>query len=123
MRVRKLSDTGDFTFGQGAANYYQNTPEAVGQCIVTRLKLIMGEWFLNVTDGTDYGKILGRNSKATYDGEIKRVIMGTQGFSSLVSYSSTLTDRALTVTAEVLTVYSSTQTVTISETLAIRVTS
>lgn len=121
MRVRKLDADGDMAFGQGAANYYLNTPEGVGQCIVTRLRLIKGEWFLDVTQVTDWGKIVGRNVAGSYDAEIKRVILATPGVTSLVSYSSSRTaDRKLTVIARVLTAYSTTQVVTISETLAIR---
>lgn len=121
MRVRKLDADSDMQFGSGATGYYLNSPSGVGQCVVTRLKLIKGEWFLDVTAGTDYGKIVGRNSQATYDAEIKRVILGTQGVTSIVSYSSSLSaDRKLTVTATILTDYSTIETVTISETLAIR---
>lgn len=120
MRVRKLDANGDFAFGQGSANYWANAPEGVGQSIATRLKLIKGEWFLDVTAGTDWnGKILGRKSQASYDGEIKRVIMGTIGVASLLSYSSNLFGRHLTITASVQTIYSTTP-VTITQTLAIR---
>lgn len=118
MRVRLLDANGDMTFGQGSSNYTANTPYGVGQCVATRLGLIKGEWFLNTSDGTDYdGKIRGRNAAATYDGEIKRVILGAQGVASIVSYSSILMGRKLTVTAQILTVYSVTDAVTVSQTL------
>lgn len=123
MRVRQLDANGDMTFGQGAANLYFNTPAGVGQCIKTRLLLILGEWFLDTTQGTDWGgKILGRHGSKSYDAEIKRVILGTTGVSQIVSYSSNLTtDRKLTINAQVLTIYSATDIVTIAETLAVRV--
>lgn len=122
MRVRVLDATGDMTFGRGAANFYVNTPSGVGQCIMTRLKLIVGEWFLDTTAGTDWGgKILGRQTANSYDAEIKRVILGTQGVTSLVAYSSALSaGRGLTINAQVLTKYSQAQAITIAQTLSIR---
>ena len=122
MRVRSLDSAGDMTFGNGAANFATNSPAGVGQCISTRLRLILGEWFLDTTVGTDWGgKILGRHGAASYDAEIKRVILSTPGVDSIVSYASALsTDRRLSIAATVLTIYSATQTVTIAETLAVR---
>lgn len=123
MRVRQLDANGDMQFGSGAADFYLNAPAGVGQCIKTRLLLVLGEWFLDTTQGTDWGgKIIGRHGAGSYDAEIKRVILGTQGVDSIVSYSSNLgIDRKLTINARVMTIYSAVDIVTISETLAIRV--
>lgn len=105
MRVRALDANGDMTLGQGSANFYQNSSAGVAQCIITRLKLIKGEWFLDITAGTDWnGKILGRQSG--YDAEIRRVILATPGVTSITTYSSALTGRALSISATVLTAYS-----------------
>ncbi len=123
MRVRRLDADGDMTFGRGAANFYLDAPSGVGQCAVTRLKLILGEWFLDTTQGTDWGgKVLGRHSQKSYDDEIKRVILGTPGVKSIVAYSSNLSaDRRLSISAQIMTIYSATDAVTIAETLAIRI--
>ena len=110
-RVRSLDSNGDMTFGRGSLNFYINTPELVGQNIATRLKLILGEWFLDTTQGTDWaGRILGR--VGGYDAEIQRVILGTTGVDSISDYSSTLSNRALSVSAVIKTVYD-TQTITV----------
>lgn len=107
MRVRQLDTNGDMTFGLSAANFLINSPQGVAQCINTRLGLIKGEWFLDTKEGTDWGgKILGRQPKAGYDAEIRRVILGTQGVSQITAYSSDLTNRALTINATVMTDYS-----------------
>lgn len=107
MRVRALDANGDMTFGQSATNFLINSPAAVAQCINTRLGLIKGEWFLDTAEGTDWGgKILGRQPKAGYDAEIRRVILGTPGVTQITAYSSDLTNRALAVNATVLTAYS-----------------
>ena len=64
-------------------------PVATAQSILTRLKLLQGEWFINTQAGTPYAtQILGKGTKPTYDQAIKTVILGTNGVSSLVSYSS-----------------------------------
>lgn len=66
MRYRKLNTNGDYTFGQAQSNFYVNTPEAVAQAVKTRLLLIQGEWFLDVSEGTPYSaKILGAGKVAT----------------------------------------------------------
>lgn len=123
MRVRMLDANGDMTFGRGAADLHLDSPSGVGQCVATRLKLILGEWFLDTTEGTDWGgKIIGRHGPKSYDSEIKRVILSTPGVDSIVQYSSGRTnDRKLAVTAQILTIYSATETITIAETLAIRI--
>ena len=54
MRYRKLDAAGDFVFGHGAADYHRDSPEAVAQAVLTRLKLHRGEWFLDRSEGTPY---------------------------------------------------------------------
>lgn len=106
MRYRALSPDGDYTFGQGAANFLVNTPQTVGQAILTRLKLLTQEWFLDVTDGTGYNPlILGKNTQSTRDLEIKSRILRTPGVKQLVSYASQVQDRGFSVQAVVDTIY------------------
>lgn len=107
MRYRKQSATGDYTFGQGQANFYVNNPEAVAQAIETRLLLMQGEWFLDILEGTPYAtQILGRNRQTTYDAAIRKAILDTQGVISIESYASQLSaDRELNVQARVNTIY------------------
>jgi len=111
MRVRALSPTGDFTFGQGQANFLANSPAAVQQCIATALQLWAGEWYLDTSAGTRYRtQILGNNTSGLYDAEFRRVILGVQGVTQLLSYSSNLdrSARRLTVSGTVQTQYSKT---------------
>lgn len=105
-----LSATGDYTFGRGAANFFVDSPDAVAQAILTRLKLWTGEWFLDTDDGTPYStKILGTGTKPTYDAAVRARILGTEGVASIVSYSSSVQGRALTVAATVNTIFGQTQ--------------
>ncbi len=46
-RVRKLDANGDYSFGQGEANFWVNNAAGVAQNVETRLGLLEGEWFLD----------------------------------------------------------------------------
>jgi len=110
MRVRKLSSTGDYTFGQSQANFYVNKAIGVGQNVKTRLKLFEGEWFLNRNDGTPWRQnVFGVRSNPTYDMVIQARILTTFGVEKILAYTSSLNDtlRKLTVRCQILTIYSS----------------
>ncbi|TXH35312.1 MAG: hypothetical protein E6Q98_16095 [Rhodospirillaceae bacterium] len=108
MRYRIMDEAGDYTVGHGGQNFYVNSPDAVAQAVLTRLKLLTGEWFLDVTEGTPYStEILGAHTQATYDTAIRNRILGTQGVQSILSYSSDLnaSTRSLRVAATIDTIY------------------
>jgi hypothetical protein len=87
--VRKLSGSGDMTFGQGLQNFWKNVPEAPAQCVMTRLKLEVGEWFLDLNEGTPWRtKVLGKYTGSTRDAVIRSRVVGTQGVTSIESYAS-----------------------------------
>lgn len=105
-RYRRLSATGDFTFGQGAANFLVDDAEMIRQMLQTRLLLMAGEWFLDITEGTPYSTlILGKGTKPYYDQAIKARILGTYGVTEIADYSSTLKNRSLAVNCKVNTIY------------------
>lgn len=106
MRYRPLSATGDYTIGQA---WLVNTPACVAQAIETRLRLWLGDWFLDTTDGTPYNtQVLGERYNKAPDAAIKNRILGTPGVTSIVSYSSQFdgNTRIFTVNAQVQTQYS-----------------
>lgn len=104
-----MDANGDSTFGQGSANFLSNSPQAVAQLVTTRLKLNVGEWFLDTTEGTPWTtEILGVRTQATRDAAIKRRILATPGVSSIDNYSSTVVGRQLTVSATLTTIYGAT---------------
>lgn len=108
MKYRKLDADADYVFGRGAGNFYKDQPEAVGQAVKTRLGLILGEWFLDITQGTPYNsQILGAGKIGLYDRAIQDVIINTQGVTGLVAYSSQVdpNTRAATVSATIDTAY------------------
>lgn len=111
MRYRRLDANGDYTLGNALA-FYVNTPEAVGQAALTRLKLWKGEWFVDTADGTPWlQEILGkRYANRNPDAAIKERILGTEGVVEISDYSSIFDGetRTLTVTCTLTTIYGTT---------------
>jgi len=108
MRYRKLSATGDYVFGGQQADFYKDVPEAVGQAVLTRLRLLRGEWFLDNAEGMPWNtEVLGKYTNGTYDAAIRQRILGTQGVLQITEYSSSVDTekRALSVTATISTIY------------------
>ena len=104
-----LDANGDYTFGQGSANFFVNSARGVAQSVLTRRLLWEGEWFLDTTDGTPYAQeILGYGTAALYDLAIRARVLGTFGVSSIDSYSSSVdpVTRKLTVSMTITTIYS-----------------
>jgi len=101
MRVRKQDPvTGDMQFGHGAADFWHNVPEAVGQSCYTRLLLFAGEWFLDVTEGTPWGgyplnpavvaegHILAEHTALSRDMALRERIAGTPGVLQIAGFAS-----------------------------------
>ena len=108
MRYRKLDGSGDFTLGHGLADFHADSPECVAQAVVTRLRLLAGEWFLDLTDGTPYAPaVLGKHTKESYDFVIRRRVLETEGVTEIEEYESMFDGetRKLTVNIRITTVY------------------
>jgi hypothetical protein len=115
MRVRAMDSSGDFIVGRGSAEFLVNNSACVAQLVLTALKLHQGEFFLDVTAGVPWEtQVLGYGTASLYDATIKNAILGVQGVSGIVSYSSSLnrSTRALTVTATITTIFSGSTPVT-----------
>lgn len=111
MIYRALDLNGDYTFGRAGGNFLVDSREAVAQAVQTRLKLIQGEFFLDITAGTPYNsEILGAGTIGKYDLAIKTVILGTAGVTGLTAYSSQVdpTTRKASVTCTITTKYGQT---------------
>ncbi len=84
MRVRKLAPGGDYSFGNGQADFYQNVPAAPGQVALTSCTLWQGEWFLDTDAGTPYMEgILGKHSVTDANNTFSQVIQGAQGVTGI----------------------------------------
>ena len=119
MRVRKLSPQrntaglivdagGDFTFGRGLSDYFVNDARGVAQTVETRLRLFIGDFFLDSSAGTPWRTaVLGKYTGATRDIAIRTRILQTPGVNAITSYGSTLDrdTRAFSATAQIDTIY------------------
>lgn len=116
MRVRALDADGDYRFGKSQGDFLINSPAAVAQSVLTRLRLWQGEWFLDTTEGTPYSQqILGKTAQAIYDLAIRERVLDTDGVTAIEDYASSLDDttRKLSVTMTIDTVYGITQVSTV----------
>lgn len=91
MRYRTLDANGDYTFGENGSNFLVNSPAAVGQAVLTSLKLFRGEWFLDQTAGVPYStEILGAGTESLRDLAVQTAILQVQGVNSITEYASYL---------------------------------
>lgn len=111
MRYRKLSPTGDYVFGNSELDFYVNEPAAVGQAVKTRLLLWLGEWFLDLNEGTQWMQgVIGKHSQTTADATVQDRIAGTQGLADIASFTSTVNPdtRLYSVNTTIDTIYGTT---------------
>jgi hypothetical protein len=112
MRYRKLDSNGDMVFGNQQADFYRDKPEAVAQAVWTRLRLWVGEWFIDVTEGTPYQQAaLGTNKSKTIEPAIRARILGTEGVTSIESFDMIVDpdNRVTSIYAVINTAYGSAQ--------------
>jgi len=91
MKYRKLDENGDSTFG---SQVFYTGREAVAQAILTRLRLLYGEWWENTADGLPlFESILraygGNDVREAVDLLISERIQGTENVTQLITYEST----------------------------------
>ena len=106
MTVRLLDANGDIsTSGQ----QFATEREEIAQTIQTRLRLFLGEYFRDVTDGTPWWEsILGKEGTlSSKEAIIKSRIVRTEGVEQLIEFSTDfdISTRVYSVSASVLTQY------------------
>lgn len=96
IAIRRLDKDGDWTFGNGKSSYTANR-ESVEQSLVTRLRCVKNDWFLNMDYGIDY---FG-GTPYIVEAQIRQTILRTKGVVELVELSSDFNsdERRLLVTA------------------------
>lgn len=89
MTVRKLSVTGDYSFGSSQLDFLSNSPQAVAQVVQTSLLLWLGEWFLDLTQGMPWIQgVLGKHNQSTADVTVQDYILGIQGVTDIQTFTS-----------------------------------
>ncbi len=108
MRYRRLTSTGDYSFGNSQNDFYRDVPEAVGQAVQTRILLWLGEWFLNIDEGTPFMlAILGKHSKEEANVAIQDRVLNTQGMVDIQNFESDIDPdtRLMTMSMDIDTIY------------------
>lgn len=90
MRYRRLDENHDFRFGQGRNDYLVDI-DACGQAIETRLRLFLGEWWEDITDGLPMwqsflGATLAR--RESKDKLVQERVLGTPHVTNIESFTS-----------------------------------
>ncbi|HAS8353636.1 TPA: hypothetical protein I7721_21390 [Vibrio vulnificus] len=108
MRYRK-EVSGDYTFGLN--QFSENTPETVAMAVKSRLRLWLGEWFLDDREGTPHAqKGLGKNPAQGYALAVKERILNTPGVTKITAFGLDMntSTRKVTITAAIDTLYGET---------------
>jgi hypothetical protein len=91
FRYAALDAAGDMIWGQGPRDFLVDSPAAVAQAVQTRLGLWVGEWFLNLDEGTPWAtQVLGVRTGGIRDAAIRQRILGTPYVLSIDNYASSL---------------------------------
>lgn len=88
MRYRRLDNESDYTFGAGGADMLIDI-EACAQSIRTRLWLLFGEWWEDLTDGLPlFQKILAQRDINIASEAIRNRILGTPHVRDIIYFSA-----------------------------------
>lgn len=94
--------------GAGSADFLANSPETVAQAVGTRLRLWLGEWFVDQAAGMPYQQaVLGKYTSATIAPAVRARILETPGVTALDSLEIIFDpdERTATVLASISTEY------------------
>jgi hypothetical protein len=117
VRVRKLTATNDYSFGQSQNNFLVNSPAAVAQIIETNLGLFSGEWYLDQTLGMPWLQgVIGKYSQATADLTVQTFIRNIPFVTDIETYESidTQSNRNYSATTTVDTQFGVTNPITVT---------
>lgn len=106
MQIRQLDKDGDWTFGQGKANYLKND-NAIKLNIQTRYNEWVGDCFFNATAGIDWLNVFGFNQLDAILVNVKRLILQSEGVVELQDLGYALPpSRNLSIQYSIKTIYS-----------------
>lgn len=114
MKVSRLDETHDWTFGQSLSNY-AIASEAIAQNVITRLLSWKRDWFLDIEAEIDWETLLSeRNTQDKIQNEIARVVRNTDGVARVVSVDASLKRQTRTASYQVsyTDIYNETRNIT-----------
>jgi hypothetical protein len=91
MRYRALDENGDSTFGKGALNFHVNNIDEIKQRVSTKLRLMRGEWFVDLQEGVPWQVGLGYAANTRIQSlliEVKSAILSVDGVTSISKFDS-----------------------------------
>lgn len=113
MKVRRLDNNHDWTFGSSLANY-ATTSEAIKQCVKTILLSFRENWFLDEDHGINWWAYFTKNPNVSaMEADLKRNILNVEGVASLQRLDlqlNTIT-REMIITVRYTDIYSTQNTV------------
>lgn len=103
MQYRKLSETGDYTFGLPLGSGFYAGTSAVAQSVYTTLKLLQSEWWEDTSQGVPlFQSIVGLSgtpaSLHAADLLIQSAILGVPGVQGINSFASSFAGQTRTYT-------------------------
>lgn len=115
MTVRRLDPTTGDIVTSGVQ--FTGGVEEIAQTVATRLRLYLGEYFRDITDGTPwYQSILGKEGTlSSKEAAIKNRIIRTEGVVRILEFNTDfdINTRKYSVTADILTTTGETTTVSV----------
>jgi hypothetical protein len=116
--TRRADKNFDMQFGNGLANFAVDS-EATAQNVRTRLQLLLGEWFLDITAGVPYLQSITPKpvDLALCESIFKQTCIDTDGVDQLVSFRMNYdsTARSLSVFASLTTVWGDTINIQVTQ--------
>ena len=100
MKYRRMDENGDYIFGLNEQGFLKDN-EAVAQAILTKIKLLKGEWWEDVNEGTPlFESILGigavQGSKNAIDLIIRDRILSVENVETISYFKSEIDNASRT---------------------------
>lgn len=121
MLIRRNDSNWDMTWGSGLGDYYRDNNDCIGQNIKSRLLLVLGEYWLDTSDGTPWQLIIGVKpvDTALVEQRLRARVLATEGVVQVTQFRlgfNSITRKAA-VLIVVLTIYGTTVAVTLGGTV------
>lgn len=103
-----MDSADDMTFGQQQANFLRDSPDAVAQVVKTRLRLLSGEWYLDLSEGVAYQvSALGTGTRSTAGPMFRTAILECPGVLEITAFDTGFEpeSRTFTLAATIDTIY------------------